>query len=69
MQMWEGKLIAQKKETADAELKSQKSSEGSLDPIREPAIALCNVDIKLLEDAKEVREVPEVIANGAANAC
>ncbi|KAK4764747.1 hypothetical protein SAY86_025837 [Trapa natans] len=62
-QIWEGKLIAQKKESVDSELKkSQKLSEGPSD-VMEPAIAMCDVDAQPLEGADDVQEIPEVIAN------
>lgn len=62
--------MSEKKETANGELKSQKSSEVSTDLIKETATVLSNGDLKLPEDPKAAKTaVPEVIANGVANAC
>lgn len=70
MQGWEGKLITDKKEAADGDVKAQNSSEVLPDPIKETATALSNGDLKLPEDPNVAKAVvPEVIANGAANAC
>ncbi|KAK4771715.1 hypothetical protein SAY86_013490 [Trapa natans] len=68
-QIWEGKLIAQKKESFDVELKSQKLSGDHSDAV-EPAIAMCDVVAQSSEDTTKeaVQEIPEIIENGAANA-
>lgn len=70
LQVSEGKLMTEKKEIANGELKTQKSSEVSPDKIKETASPLSGGDMKILEDAKgPTLSVPEVTANGAANAC
>lgn len=62
--------MSEKKETANGELKSEKSSEVSPDLVKDSATALSNGDPKLPEDPNGAKAaLPDVIANRVANAC